>query len=310
MNLEKTKETMFKQGYRFVGKHSAVKICEWCRESLREKGICYKQKFYGISSHRCVQMTPVLFNCTQNCLFCWRTMRFTLPGKINWEKPDSIINGCIKEQQKILKGFLGNPKTKKTKFYEAMHPNQFAISLAGEPCLYPYLPEMIDLLRKRDITSFIVTNGTLPEMIEKLIVKQPTQLYITLPAPSEDVYKKICNPLFKDGWERILKSLSMIRNFNRNVIRLTLVKDFNMFEPEKYSDIIEEAQPMFIECKAFMSVGGARKRIGIEKMPTHEQIKDFAGKIEENTSYKIVGDKKDSRVVLLSKTKNTKISEI
>ena len=41
-----TKKLMEKQGYRFIGNHSAVKTCEWTKKSLINKGSCYKQKFY------------------------------------------------------------------------------------------------------------------------------------------------------------------------------------------------------------------------------------------------------------------------
>ena len=72
-----------------------------------------------------------------------------------------------------------------------MNPKHFAFSLSGEPTFYPRLPELIDELKKRNITSFLVTNGTNPEMLKKLIEHPPTQLYLTLPAPDEETYKKV-----------------------------------------------------------------------------------------------------------------------
>ena len=50
MDTKKKKE-LEQQGYRFVGNHSAIKVCEYCRESLRDKDQCYKEEFYGIDSH-------------------------------------------------------------------------------------------------------------------------------------------------------------------------------------------------------------------------------------------------------------------
>ena len=43
-------------------------------------------------------------------------------------------------------------------------------------------------------------NPDVAEFWEKLIKHQPTQLYITLPAPDEKTYLKCCKPLIKDGW--------------------------------------------------------------------------------------------------------------
>ena len=85
-----------KQGYRLTGKHSAVKICNWTRESIRDKGICYKQEFYGIKSHECCQMTPCL-TCNNSCTFCWRSTKNLTGTKLEppIDTPEQIINNCI-----------------------------------------------------------------------------------------------------------------------------------------------------------------------------------------------------------------------
>ncbi len=299
MNLERLE----KIGYRFAGKnkHAAVKICSWTREAIRGKGVCYKQKFYGINTHRCLQIAPGVPYCNHSCLFCWRDTNITNPV---WngpaDEPEEILDDMIKQQRLLLTGFKGFEEADMDKWKEAQDPNQVAISLAGEPCLYPKLPELIDLINSRGMTSFLVTNGTVPEMVEKLIEHKPYQLYVTLAAPDPEVYQKTCRPLIKDGWERIQKTLSLLKNFDRTVIRLTLVKDLNMVKPEEYAKIIEKTKPMFVEAKAYMAIGFSRDRLGSKYMPTHEEIKQFAKKIEENSSYKIVDEKEDSRVVLLT----------
>ncbi|MFH1420631.1 MAG: 4-demethylwyosine synthase TYW1 [Candidatus Aenigmatarchaeota archaeon] len=303
---KKLLKLMEKQGYRFIGrhKHAAIKVCEWCRRSLAERGYCYKQKFYGISSHRCVQFAPCVFSCTHNCEFCWRTTSFSMPKNVVWDKPKELVDEAISAQKLILHGFGGNARTKKEKLQEALKPNQFAISLSGEPTLYPYLPELIDEIKSRGMTCFVVSNGTNPDMIKRLASSeafQPTKMYITLPAPNENVYKKICHPMLKDGWKRLQKSLSLLKLFDSSVIRLTLVKKLNMIEPEKYAEIIKKTKPDFVECKAFMSIGGARERLSIETMLTFKEIKAFAAKLVKATGYKIADEKEDSRVVILKK---------
>lgn len=305
MISKKKAEDLYKQGYRIVGNHSAIKVCMWTKKAIRGEDYCYKQKFYDTKSHRCVQMTPSLPFCSMRCLWCWRDIGFTKPkwkGKI--DDPKFIINECIKANTKYLQGFGGNKKTKWRKFKEINKPQQFAISLSGEPTIYPKLPELILELRKRKINQFLVTNGTQPSMLKKLIEKkaQPTQLYITLPAPDKETYLKVCKPLIKDGWERILKSLSLMKKFKRSVIRLTLVKGINMIKPEKYAELIKRYKPRYVECKAYMFVGYSQKRLKKENMPYHKEIKDFARKIAEDSVYKIVDEKKESRVVLLTKS--------
>ena len=295
-------------GFRFLGKykHSAIKTCEWTRKSLRNDGFCYKQKFYGIASHRCLQFTPSLPFCTHRCLFCWRDISITYP---RWkgcvDKPKDLLLEAIEKQRDLLQGFKGNPKVSKQKFYEAMLPNQIAISLAGEPTLYPKLPELIDETKSLGMSSFLVTNGTVPTMLKKLLKHAPTQLYITLPAPNEEIYIKTCQPINKNSWKRIMRSLSLLQSFDeicRTVIRLTLVKNLNFVDSEGYSNIISEYQPKFVEVKSFMSVGFARARLPYEAMPLHEEIKRFAKEIASKCNYKIVDEKRKSRVVLLAIT--------
>ena len=295
---------LYRQGYRIVGSHSAVKACMWTKKAIRGEGYCYKQKFYDTITHRCVQMTPALDVCTHRCVWCWRDIEFTKPGwKGKIDGPSLIVDECIKANTKYLYGFGGSKKTDFKKYNEINKPQQFAISLTGEPTMYPKLPELILELRERGINQFLVTNGTQPAMLKKLLDKnaQPTQLYITLPAPNEIVYLKACRPLIKNGWGRILKSLALVSSFKRNVIRLTLARDINMMNPEKYAGMIKKYKPMYVECKAYMWVGYSKNRLEQRNMPLHPEIKEFANKVAEYSGYKVKDEKKESRVVLLSR---------
>lgn len=304
--VESKAQAFERAGYRIVGKHmhSAVKICKWCRASMGEKGYCYKQKFYGIGSHQCVQMTPTVFTCSENCLFCWRPTRYALPQKDQkWDKPEEIMTACIEEQKKLLMGFGGNENTKAKKFYDSMRPKHVAISLSGEPTLYPYIGGLIDDIARRKMTSFLVTNGTLPERLQQMLDndQQPTQLYVTLAAPDKETLHKTALPMFDDAWERLLQSLNMLEQFRRTVIRLTLVKHMNFLNPKKYAEIIEKASPSFLEVKAFIAVGGAQYRLPYDSMPSPDEIMKFSEQIEKHSSYRIVDKKEDSRVVLLTR---------
>tara|TARA_Y100000034_G_C6903647_1_gene418712 strand:- start:2643 stop:3590 length:948 start_codon:yes stop_codon:yes gene_type:complete len=296
------KKELEKQGYRIVGNHSAIKICLYCKRCLRGEDVCYKNKFYGINSNQCVQMSPVIDTCSLRCQWCWRDVDNTsteLKGKI--DSPSEIIEGCIKAQREILQGFKGNKKTDIKNFEEAMNPQHFAISLTGEVTYYPLLPELIKELGKRNMTSFVVTNGTNPSMIKKLIKTPLTQLYITLPAPNEKVFKEVCRPLIKNAWKNIQESLSLLKHFKRSTIRLTLVKDYNMLDPEGYAELIEKANPKFLEVKAGMAVGYARYRLKYTQMPLSKEIREFSEKLAKLCNLKIVDEKKESRVCLLMK---------
>lgn len=307
-----------KQGYRIIGNHSSIKVCLWTKKALRNEGACYKNKFYGIDSWRCVQMTPS-FVCPNRCLFCWRDINFT-PTKWNFpiDDPKTIIDNCIKEHVKYLQGFNGSSKTNRKRFAEAQSPKHMAISLSAEPTFYPRLPELIKELRKRKMTSFLVTNGLLPEVLEKLQKQNalPTQLYVSLSYPNEKIFRQITKNKTKNAWKKLNKTLNLFTKLKiRKVIRMTLVKgeNSNMKDEfvKEYAELIKKAMPDFLEIKGYMAVGFARNRkgMGYDAMPTHEEIKDFAKKIAKELEkpglkyYKILDEHEFSRVVLIGRDK-------
>lgn len=299
-----TKQILEKKHYR-LHNDTAVQICRWAKKALMNAGFCYKQKFYGINSHQCVQMSPCVMNCQNRCLQCWRPIELS-EDKFKAEKPEIIIDKCIEMQKKLLMGFKGNEKVTLKRFYESQNPKHFAISLSGEPTLYPYLGKLIELLRKRKITSFLVTNGLNPGVLEKLNKKHqlPTQLYLSVNAPNEELFNKIVRSKTKNAWQVYMNTINLFPKLKtRRVLRLTLIKDLNMNDLEGYAYLIKIAKPDFVEVKAFMSVGFSRQRLGYEKMPWHKDIKEFSKKLAKLTKLKILDEKKESCVVLLGKSR-------
>lgn len=290
-----------KAGYRIVGNHSAVEICHWTKESLRKGRVCFKEKWYGIKSHRCLEMTPSLVWCTHKCKFCWRPLEFTKNAEPKPDDPKDIIEGCIKQRRLLLTGFKGFSKVDKKKWEEAAIPTNAAISLAGEPTLYPRISDLIKEFHKRNMTTFLVTNGTRPDRLKHL-EEEPTNLYISLCSPDKTTYKKVHNPLIKNGWEKLNESLELMKSFDcRKVIRLTLVKGLNMKDTDKYAKLILKAEPDFVEAKAYMHVGESQKRLGRENMPTTDDVRNFAKEISKETGYKVKDEDISSRIVLIEK---------
>lgn len=283
------------KGYQIFN-HSAVKTCLWLKKSLRDEGVCYKQKFYGIQSHRCLQMTPALI-CNQFCVHCWRPLEL-LKDFRGWDEPERIVDESIKAQKRLLSGFYGTKGINRKKLEEAEKPNQVAISLIGEPTLYPYLPELIECYKNRGFTTFLVTNGTNPEMLAEV---NPTQLYLSLTAYSEESHLSLNRPP-KSYWTRILESLKVLRDSrSRTVIRLTLIKGLNMHEKaiEGFDRLIRIAEPDYIEAKAYMFLGYSRLRLKAENMPEHADVVEFS-RLLSRRGYEIVDESEQSRVCLLS----------
>jgi len=295
------------QKYHLVGRHSAVKRCRWLYEALVHDRPCYKQKFYGIKSHQCLQMTPAVFYCTLRCRFCWRVQSGDLGLKWeetqlpNWDEPEEIIEGCIKEQLKILSGYKGNPKADPEKYKEALTPKHAAISLAGEPTLYSPLGDLTKGFHKLGFTTFLVTNGTVPQALSQLS-EEPTQLYVSVSAFDRKTYVKTCRPQIPDAWEKLNETLSLLPSFRcPTVIRITSARNLNLKHPELYARLIKKANPTYVEPKAYMHVGFSRLRLGFKNMPTHREIQDFATQLAKEMGYNILDEAPESRVVLLSR---------
>lgn len=303
MSLNKKQvEKLESSGYRFVGSHNhaAAKICHWTKQSILDKGVCYKEKFYGIESHRCLQMAPAVPNCQQKCEFCWRDLSYT---QTQWEgeydDPKTIIDEAVKAQNNLLCGFFGNDKANKEKLEESKTPTNAAISLAGEPMLYPEIDELIAEFNRRNFTTFVVSNGQCVDKLKNL-ENEPYQLYLSLDAPTKKIYNDVCQPQISEGWDNLNQSLDTLASFNSSTcIRTTCVKGRNMTNPEKYAELIKKAGPDFVEIKAYMCVGSSRHRLTPDNMPTFDEVKSFAQKIGENCGKKIVNESEVSRVVLL-----------
>ena len=275
LNPELRKKDLYKQGYRFAGSHSAIKPCLWLKKSLNNQGACYKNKFYGIQSERCIQSSLDIDYCNLSCVWCWRDINFKTKSQKKWDSPKEILNNLTKEHIKLIQGYGGNENVSKEKFSNANQPKHFALSLSGDACNYPRLPE--------------------------LLKQQPTQLYLTLPSYDEESFNKLCKPRSKELWKNILSSLKLLPKFKRNTLRLTLVKNLNLKHPEKYAKLVKNLNIKFIELKAAMCVGYATERIDYKQMPLHPEIKAFAEQLAKLINYKIIDESKESRVCLLMK---------
>ena len=63
----------------------------------------------------------------------------------------------------MIKQLKGVPGVKEERFQEAMNIRHCALSLVGEPIMYPQINEFVNLLHEKRISSFLVTNAQFPQ---------------------------------------------------------------------------------------------------------------------------------------------------
>jgi tRNA wybutosine-synthesizing protein 1 len=293
-----------------VFNHSAVELCHWTKKSFADEGTCYKHKFYGISTHRCMEMTPTALNCENRCLYCWRPTEFydtlNMPAQLV-DNPDVIVHSLLEERRKLIVGFYGSEGINKSKLDESLFPEHYAISLSGEPTMYPKLPDLIKYLFSLKATKsiFLVTNGQEPEMLQRLSEEDalPTQLYLSTNASNKNMFYKINGPKYKDAWERWLKSLELVSQLRtRTVLRFTLIRDFNtdLNYLDDFANLVKIGSPHFIELKSYMHVGMSTNRLEQSNMLEMAEVKKFAEGLKSKLSnYSYVDESIPSRIVLL-----------
>jgi tRNA wybutosine-synthesizing protein 1 len=293
-----------------VFNHSAVELCHWTKKSFYDEGNCYKHKFYGISTHRCMEMTPTAMNCENRCIYCWRPTEFydTLQMPENLvDEPDAIIHQLLKERERLIIGFYGNSKSNKEKLDESLFPAHYAISLSGEPTMYPKLPDLIKYLKslKNTKSIFLVTNGQEPEMINRLIKEEalPTQLYLSTNASNKKMFYQINRPKYKDAWDRWLKTLQILSRINtRTVLRITLIRNYNndLNNIPEFVKIINQANPHFIEIKSYMHIGMSTNRLKQDNMLEIREVREFTNILNKFLQcYNIMDESEISRIVVL-----------
>ncbi|KAK4934254.1 hypothetical protein LTR28_010755 [Elasticomyces elasticus] len=174
----------------------------------------------------------------------------------------------------------GVPGVRAERFREAMRIRHCALSLVGEPIFYPHINELLAMLHREHVSSFLVCNAQHPEQLAAL--GPVTQLYVSIDASNKESLRKIDRPLHRDFWERFIRCLDILRekrDTHRTVFRLTLVKGFNIDEEaEGYAELVERALPSFVEIKGVTYCGTSTSSaagLTMQNVPFYEEVTAF-----------------------------------
>jgi tRNA wybutosine-synthesizing protein 1 len=238
-------------------------------------------------------------------------MKKTSFGDSEVDSPEEIIEGCVKGRKKLISGFGHFRDLNKGRFDESFgkFPSHWAISLSGEPTIYPKLSELVRKLKGNPEvrTVFIVTNGQNPQALSRLAEEDalPTQLYLSLSAPDRETFVKVNRSVHKDGWERLNATIDLLPSLRcRRAIRLTIIRGVNDSDAsfQDYAGLIERSKTDFVEIKSYMALGFSRKRLGEKNMLEHDEMKKFTERLSAMLpAYPIRNDDEASRIVLLKR---------
>lgn len=300
------KASLQKQGYKIVGSHSGVKLCRWTKAMLRGRGGCYKHTFYGIVSYQCMEATPSLA-CANKCVFCWRHHDNPVGTSFRWQvdSPEELIKGFEQNHLQMMKQLKGVPGVKPERYAEATKRiRHCALSLVGEPIIYPRINQFLNQLHARGISSFMVTNAQFPEQMESLV--PVTQLYISVDAPTAAELKAVDRPLFPDFWERFLQCVDLLRaKKQRTVFRMTLVNGWNTEQLSKYVELVRRGQPDFVEVKGVTYCGDSKASpLTIKHCPFHEEVRAYCREMaaQLGDKYELACEHAHSNIVLIAHT--------
>eukprot|EP00727_Mastigamoeba_balamuthi_P005109 m51a1_g14597 hypothetical protein (645) ;mRNA; f:1169911-1171979 len=328
------REALEKEGYGVVGTHSAVKMCRWTRNAVRGRGLCYKNGFYGIRSHQCMEFSSSIA-CANKCVFCWRHQRNPVTTAWRWpaDDPQMVADASYETWKAFVRPLKGVPDIVPERFEAAVSaPRHVALSLVGESLLYPRLSELLRAFHARGCSTFLVSNAQAPEQLAA--VCPVTQLYLSCDAATRETLAVIDRPLHRDYWERFLACLDILaQRTERTVLRLTVVKGWNASTmcnpgpsvsgqpprmppegrgccvgdtPAAYAALVRRGRPSFIEVKGATYFGasgaGSTQALSMANVPYHSEVVDFARLIaaELAPDYELASEHAHSCCVLLA----------
>ncbi|NXE67835.1 TYW1 synthase, partial [Calcarius ornatus] len=271
-------------GYKLIGSHSGVKLCRWTKVFLQ---VGSRWQWVTVPSSPRHHTNPV------GTEWRWRM-----------DQPQQILQEALEKHQNMIRQFKGVSGVKAARLEEALAVKHCALSLVGEPIMYPHINQLVRLLHQQGISTFLVTNAQFPEEIRRL--EPVTQLYVSVDASTKESLKRIDRPLFKDFWQRFLDSLkALAEKQQRTVYRLTLVKAWNVDELKAYADLISLGKPDFIEVKGVTYCGeSSASSLTMANVPWHGEVLSFVQELARLLpDYGIACEHEHSNCLLLAHSK-------
>ncbi|NWZ87655.1 TYW1 synthase, partial [Poecile atricapillus] len=299
------------RSYKLIGSHSGVKLCRWtkvCSVSFSHFINTNKARGYKAAEPSRAGDSTLPWAAWQGVTVPCSLRHHTNPVGTEWrwkmDQPEVILQEAIDKHQNMIRQFKGVSGVEAARLEEALAVKHCALSLVGEPIMYPHINRLVRLLHQHGISTFLVTNAQFPEEIRKL--EPVTQLYVSVDASTKESLRRIDRPLFKDFWQRFLDSLkALAEKQQRTVYRLTLVKAWNVDELKAYADLISLGKPDFIEVKGVTYCGESpASSLSMANVPWHGEVLSFVQELARLLpDYGIACEHEHSNCLLLAHCK-------
>jgi len=216
-------------------------------------------------------------------VFCWRHHKNPVGREWRWktDDPNVIVDLAVKEHISMIKETKGIPGVLKERWEAAHTVRHCALSLVGEPIMYPHIDEFLADLHRRSISTYLVTNGQHPQAIGDL--RPITQLYVSVDASTPETLEAIDRPLFKDAWDRLRRSLKFLKDKGqRTVARLTVVKGWNSDEIAGYAKLIALGHCSLVEVKGVTFCGKSdASNLNMSNSPWHHEVVAMVRRLQQ-----------------------------
>lgn len=212
---------------------------------------------------------------------CWRHHTNPVGREWKWlvDDPVDIVQRAVDLHVGMIKEAKGVPGVLVERWREAHTVRHCALSLVGEPIMYPRINELIGELHARKISTFLVTNAQFPQAIKNLV--PVTQLYVSVDAANEKSLIEIDRPLFSDAWRRLRRSMEYLREKRqRTVARLTIVKGYNEADLKGYAELVALGAVTLVEIKGVTFCGNSpASNLTMESCPWYHEILEFGNRL-------------------------------
>lgn len=256
-----------------------------------------------------MEFSPAGMHCQNRCVYCWRPVEFYDSMAIEAPRaadPEELMRGLMAERRRLLMGHYGDEAADASLIDESQLPSHYAISLSGEPTMYPHLPGLIRHLMSLEATKsvFLVTNGQEPAMVRRLRDEGalPTQLYLSTNAADRESFMRINRPRYADSWERWNETLGLLDGIGtRTVIRVTLIRGHNTGpgDVESFARMLEGSGVHFVEAKSYMHVGRSTGRLERDAMLEMDEVREFARGLGSRGPFEYMDESEASRIVVM-----------